>query len=73
MAQQYATNVGDGASVAITVTHNLATLDVEVELYDNTTPFARVLCEVERPNVSQVTLRFDVAPSASQYRVVVIA
>lgn len=73
MAQQYAINVGDGASTSIAVTHNLATQDVAVELYDNTTPFARVLCEVERPNTSQITLKFDVAPSASQYRVVVIA
>jgi len=72
MAQQYATSVGDGASTSFAVSHNLATLDVAVEVYDMNTPFARVVCEVERPSTTQITVKFDVAPASNRYRVVVL-
>jgi hypothetical protein len=69
---KYAANVGDGTSTAITVTHNLGTKDVLVTVYDNTTPFAEVECDVEHTSTSAITLRFTTAPTASQYRVVVL-
>lgn len=69
---KYAVDVGDGASTSITVTHNLNTKDVVVELYDKSTPFARVRCEVDHATVNTVTLGFTVAPTSAQYRCVVL-
>jgi hypothetical protein len=69
---RYATDVGTGSATAITVTHNLGTKDCVVAVYDNTTPFAVVVCDVEMTTTNTVTLRFAVAPTSSQYRCVVI-
>lgn len=67
----FASNVGDGSSTAITVTHDLGTRDVLVEVYDNSDPWETVICEVERPSTDTVTLTFETAPTSGQFRVVV--
>jgi hypothetical protein len=64
-------NVGDNSSTSIAVTHNLGTRDVNVQVYRNSTPWDSILCDVERNSTSQVTLKFAVAPTTSEYRVVV--
>ena len=69
---RYAANVGNNSDVAIAVTHNLGTKDVTVQVYDNTTPFAQVMPDIEHTSTSVVTLQFAVAPTTNQYRVVVI-
>lgn len=73
VVRKYATNVGDGTSTAITVTHSLGTRDCQVTLYDNSSPYATLECDVEMTTTSTVTLRFSVAPTLNQYRVVVFA
>ena len=70
--RKFAANVGDGSSTAITVTHNLGTRDVQVEVYTNASPWDTVLCEVIRPNTNDVTLTFATAPASGAYRVVVV-
>lgn len=71
VVRKFAASVGDGSAVAYTVTHNLGTQDVTVAIYDNTTPFAEVLTDVEHTTTNTVIVRFAVAPTANQYRVVV--
>lgn len=73
VVRKYAANVGDGASTSIAVTHNLGTRDVIVTLYDNSSPYAEVTCDVQHTTTSTVTLLFSVAPTSNQYRVVVHA
>jgi hypothetical protein len=68
---KYAADIGDGSSTSITVTHNLGTKDVLVALYDNSTPFAEVECDVEHTSTSAITLKFTNAPTSNQYRVVI--
>lgn len=68
---KYAANVGDGSATSYTITHNLGTRDVQVTVYDNTTPYAEVICDVQHTSTSVVTLLFSVAPTSNQYRVVV--
>jgi hypothetical protein len=70
---KYATNVGDGASTSYTITHNLATRDVIVSLYDNASPYAEVMADVEHSTTNTITLLFSVAPTTDKYRVVVHA
>jgi len=69
--RKYAVSVGDGSATSYTVTHNLSTKDVTVAVYDNSAPFAEVLCDVQHTSTSAITLLFSVAPTSNQYRVVV--
>lgn len=66
-------DVGDGTSTAIVVTHNLGTRDVLVEVFRNASPWETVRCDVERTSTTTITLRFAVAPTSNQFRVVVEA
>lgn len=68
---KYAANVGDGTNTSYTITHNLGTKDVIVSVYDNSSPYAEVICDVQHTSTSAITLLFSVAPTSNQYRVVV--
>jgi hypothetical protein len=68
---KYAANVGDGSATSYTITHSLNTKDVQVTVYDNSSPYAEVICDVQHTSTSAVTLLFSVAPTSNQYRVVV--
>ena len=68
---KYAASVGDGSATSYTVTHNLGTKDVQVTVYDNSSPYAEVICDVQHTSTSAITLLFSVAPTSNQYRVVV--
>jgi hypothetical protein len=71
--RKYAANVGDGSNTSYTITHNLNTRDVIVSVYDNSSPYAEVICDVQHTSTSAITLLFSVAPTSNQYRVVVHA
>jgi hypothetical protein len=70
--RKYTTTIGDGSATVFTITHNLGTRDVFVAVYQNGGNYDDVICDVERPNVNSVVLRFGVAPAANSIRVVVI-
>lgn len=69
---KFAAAVGDGSTTSIVVTHNLGTQDVHVLVYSATTPFAAVNVDVQLTSANTITLIFAVAPTAGQYRVVVV-
>ena len=71
VVRKYATDVGDNSSTSITVTHNLGSRDVIVEVYDNTTPYAKQETDVLHATTNTVTLGFTNAPTSGQYRCVV--
>ena len=71
VVSKYAVSVGDTSSTSYTVTHNLGTRDVQVTVYDNSSPYAEVICDVNHTSTTAVTVLFSVAPSTNQYRVVV--
>lgn len=70
VARKYAASVGNSASTTFTLTHNLNTRDVQVQVYDNAT-YDTVECDVLRPTVNTVELTFAVAPSTNAYRAVI--
>lgn len=72
VARKYSTNVGDGTATSYTVSHNLGTKDVLVQIYDNASPYAEVVADVEHTSTSAVTIKFSTAPSSAAYRVVVL-
>lgn len=71
--RKYAADVGDGTNTSYTITHSLNTKDVIVSVYDNSSPYAEVICDVQHTSTSAITLLFSVAPTSNQYRVVVHA
>ena len=60
-----------GQSITVTVRAGVRS-DVAVKVYNKTTPFETVFCDVERDTTSAITLRFASAPGTAQYRVVVM-
>lgn len=71
VVRKFAADVGDGVATSYTVTHSLGTKDVTVAVYDNSSPYAEVICDVQHTSTSAITLLFSVAPTSNQYRVVV--
>lgn len=70
VVRKFAASVGNNSSTTLTVTHNLNTLDVIVEVYENSSG-ETVIADVDRTGVNAVDVIFAVAPTTNQYRVVV--
>ena len=70
--RKYAVSIGDGAATSYTVTHNLGTKDVTIQVYDNSSPYAQVEADVEHTGSNTATIKFAVAPTTDQYRIVVV-
>lgn len=68
---KFAANIGDGSSTSITVTHNLGTTDVQVQV--QTTGATPEVVDVIRRIVdaNNVQLVFSVAPATNAYRAIV--
>jgi hypothetical protein len=71
VVRKYAASVGDGSNTTYTVTHNLGTRDVQVTVYDNSSPYAEVMVDVQHTSTTAIAVLFSVAPTSNQYRVVV--
>jgi hypothetical protein len=70
--RKFAQSIGDNSATTFTVTHNLDTKDVTVQIFENGSSHAQVEADVEHTTVSAVTIKFAVAPSTDEYRVVVV-
>ena len=68
---QFAGDIPAGTSPQ--VTHNLDTRDVQVTVYQNSTPFDTVFAKVARTSADVVTFTFATAVTAGQYRAVITA
>lgn len=69
--KKYATSIGDGSATSYTVTHNLASLDVGVTVFNNSTG-DEVITDVTHATTNTLTIVFASAPASNAYRVVVI-
>jgi hypothetical protein len=73
VVRKYATSIGDGSATSYTITHNLGTRDVTVTMYDNSSPYAEVVCDINHATTNTVTALFTIAPTTNQYRAVIQA
>jgi trimeric autotransporter adhesin len=71
ITRKYKTTLNTSAT-SYTVTHNLGTKDTVVAIYEVASPFAEIFTDVEHTSDSTITIKFAVAPTAGEYRVVVI-
>lgn len=70
--KKYTTSIGDGAAVNYTVTHNLNTQDVTVMIREVASPYAMVLADIEMSTVNTIIVKFALAPTSNQYRIIII-
>jgi len=70
--KRFASTIGDGSATSITVTHNLGTKDVTVDIAEVAGSFRTVIAEVQKTTTNSVTILFDSAPAASSLRVTVL-
>jgi hypothetical protein len=71
IARKYAETLG-ASSTSYTITHNLGTSDVTVQIFEAASPYSQVEADVKRTSANVVTVDFAVAPSAGEYKVVVV-
>ena len=69
-ARSFSTSIGDGSATSITVTHNLNSRDVIIQLYDNSS-YDTVFADVVRTTVDTATISFAAAPASGDIRVLV--
>jgi hypothetical protein len=60
------------SATSYTVTHNLGSADVLVQVSEVASPYSKVETDVELTSDSAVTIKFATAPSSGAYKVVVI-
>lgn len=71
-AVKYTTTIGDGVSTTITVTHNIGKQFNTVQVYETSTPWSQIECEINNISTTQTTLKFNTAPTSNQYTVVIV-
>lgn len=70
--RKYSESIGDNSATSFTVSHNLGTRDVTVQVFDNASPYGQVETDVEHTSTNATTIKFAAAPTTNQYRVVVV-
>ena len=68
--KQYVTSIGNASATSYTVTHNLNSKDVMVQLYDVSSDDT-VIADVVRTSVDVITVDFSTAPATNDIRVLV--
>lgn len=71
IARKFAETLSTSAT-SYSVSHNLDTTDVIVQIYQAASPYAQVEADVKHTDADTVTIDFAVAPSAGEFKVVVI-
>lgn len=72
LIQRFTQTIGNGSATSFTINHALGVQDVIVQIYRNGSPFDVVLADIELTDANNVTVRFAVAPTSNQFKVVVI-
>lgn len=69
-AREYKQSIGDGSATTFEVTHNLASRDVLVQLFDNSS-YDTVYADVVRTTTNTVDITFGSAPALNDIRVLI--
>lgn len=69
--KRYTSDLGDGSATSFTLTHNLGSRALQVQVYRNSGNYDQIECEVRRTSTSALTLLFTAAPTSNQFTAVV--
>ena len=72
VARKFVTTIGDGTAKTFTVTHNLNSRDILVQIMDATTHEV-VMADIAINADNSIAINFETAPAANGYRVIIIA
>jgi hypothetical protein len=64
-------DIGDGSATTFTVTHNLGTRDLHVQVRQSASPWAAVLVDWRPATTNAIELSFLTAPAAGEFRVTI--
>ena len=68
----YLATIGDGATTAFTITHNLGTTDVQVVCWELTGLYRQITnLDIRRISTTQISINFLTAPASSAIRVMI--
>jgi hypothetical protein len=70
--RKHSADIGDGAATSYTITHNFGTRDISVHLYESGSPYSQVEADIEHATGNTITVKFAIAPTSNQYRVVIV-
>lgn len=73
VSKRFQANFGDTSATQFDFTHNFGTRDCIVQVYRNGSPWDQVICDIEANTINVTRVRFAVAPTSNQYRVVILA
>lgn len=71
-ARRAAGTIGDGSATQYDVTHSFGTRDVIVNMYRVASPYDEPIVDIEHLDTNTVRIKFAVAPSSNQFRIVVL-
>lgn len=71
--KKYSTDIGDGSTTSIVVTHNLGTRDVTFNIRETSGSYNVWMPDVQITSTNTITLIWAVAPTTNQFRCVVMA
>jgi hypothetical protein len=71
VALRYTTTIGNGSSTTLTVTHNIGRQFVTAQVFETSSPYAQVECDIECDSTTQASFTFNTAPTSNQYTVVI--
>lgn len=62
---------GDGSNTTYTITHNLGTRDVVVDIYETASPYGRVFAQVDATTINAIDVTLNTAPASNSLRAVI--
>jgi hypothetical protein len=69
---RYTEQIGNGALTNITVTHNIGRQFVTAQVFETSSPYAQVECDIECDSANVTSFTFNSAPSSNEYTVVIV-
>jgi hypothetical protein len=73
MLKKVTATIGNGTSTSFSITHNLATQDIIVQLIQTVSPYNFISpSQIQATDINSVAISFATTPATNQYRVIIL-
>jgi hypothetical protein len=69
---KFSQDIGDGSATSYTVTHNLGSRDLHVQVRRNSGNYDQIIVDIEYTTANSVTIKFAAAPASNAFRVIIV-